>query len=244
MSRRGDRFSRKGGGNSAQDEIGRTVYQAVERLMENRWKYLNQFDVVNDYHAELYRYAMSDDEWTAWNVLRQNKRFTGNVSFTQNLYLRKRGHFSITIERPGELFLAMRIDWESLPELTQERIHNWLIRSETYREEYKLVRERVKSLTLICATAGQIERVWPELLGFMPEETKDRRFTKRAVSPYPEGVWEDGWESLHPSERKLKEKWRPESLAWFNDALAEALILPQQDWKTYPPFPTVEFEKQ
>lgn len=242
---RGDRFSRRGSGGSAQDEIGRTIYERAHKLLNNRWKYLNQFDVVNDYHAELYRYALSDDEWAAWDLLRRNPQIRQLVSTSQYLVINNpEGKFSITIERPGERFLQMHIDWQSLPTLTQQNIHNWMIRSESYRMETEAVTKRIKSLVIACATAGQIERVWPELLGFMPEETIDKRFVKKAQSPYPDAVWEEGWEALHPRERKLKEKWRPESLAWFNDALTESLILPQQDWSKYPPFPRVEFQTQ
>lgn len=240
---RSERFSRRGSGGSKQDEVGRTIFNRVEKLMENRWKYLNQFDVVNDYHAELYRFALTDDEWAAWQLLRRNPQIERAMMFTSCLHIRNaKGKFNLTIDRTGERFVRLTIDWTSLPEETQERIHNWIIRSETYRREFHMVRDRVKSLTLMCTTAGQIERVWPELLGFMPGETIDSRFVKKAISPYPDGVWEDGWELLHPKERKLKEQWRPESLAWFNDALTEALILPQQDWGKYPPFPVVEFK--
>lgn len=240
---RGDRFSKKGQGNSAQDEVGRTIYDRAHKLLNNRWKYLNQFDVVNDYHAELYRYALTDDEWAAWDLLRRNPQVSRLVSTSQYLVVRNTGgKFSITFDRPGEKFMQLTVDWGSLPQDTQLKIHNWMIRSESYRWETEAITKRIKSLVMCCATAGQIERVWPELLGFMPEETIDTRFVKKARSPYPDGVWEEGWELLHPRERKLKEKWRPEVLDWFNNALTESLILPQQDWQKYPPFPRVEFQ--
>lgn len=245
MSRGGDRFSRRGGGGSKQDEVGRTIYQRVEALMENRWKYLNQFDLVKDFKTELYRYAMTEAEWNAWELLEANKSFRNAMTYTSQLHIvNNEGGFNITITRPStERYVSMPIRWYNLPEALREGIHNWMIRSETYKQEYVEVRGRVKSLSLICSTPGQIERVWPELMGFMPGHVIDSRLEKKSKSPYPDGVWEDGWELLHPDERKLKEKYRRENLDWFNDALAEALILPLQNWKEQPTFPEVTFLK-
>jgi hypothetical protein len=208
--------------------------------MENRWKYLNQFDIFKDPIQEVYRYSMMESEWDAWQVLERNKKFRDAMSYTSRIFIdNAEAEFSITLTLPDAKLVSIRIDWESLPYDVREKIHNWVIRSESYRWEYKAVKERVASLTRLCSTPGQIERVWPELMGFMPEHVLDTRLGKKVRSPYPDGVYEDGWELLHPDERKLKEKYRPEALEWFNDALAEALILPQQDWSKMPPFPEV-----
>jgi len=247
MSRRnrGDGgFSKRGQGGSRQDEVGRTIFDRVAMLMQNRWMYLNQFDLFKDVQVELYRYAMTEREWEAWQLLEQNKEFRRAMSYVERVLIHNPdAGFNITVYVPKARFVSIVVMWENLPYDHRERIHNWLIRSESYRQEYTTIRDRVKSLTRLCSTPGQIERVWPELMGFMPGHVIDTRLAKTVKSPYPDGVWEEGWELLHPNERKLKEMYRPEVLSWFNDALAESLILPMQDWGEKPPFPDVSLLK-
>ena len=239
---RGTKFSKRGGGGSAQDEIGRTIHERVETLLENRWKYLNPFDMFKDVKEEIYRWALSAEEWEAWRLLHGNKHFNAAMNYTDRLYIRNHAaQFNLSLQVPHARFVKVSIEWENLPEGTQELIHNWVIRSEAYRWEYVAIKDRVQRLVRLCSTPGQIERVWPELMGFMPGEVIDRRFAKKAQSPYPEGAYDEyEYEEGKPVRRELKEEFRPEVLDGFNDALAEALILPVQNWNAVTTFPVVE----
>lgn len=212
--------------------------------MINRWKYLTPFDMFGDVKEALYRYAVSDSEWEAFQTIERNGHFRKAVSYSTSFLITNRaGGFNITVHSKTLEFVAIPVEWSCLPDATCEAVHNWLIRSQAYKAEYVTIRDRVASLTRLCTTPGQIERTWPELLGFMPGEVIDQRFIKKSLSPYPDGVWEDGWQTLHPKERVLKEAYRPETLAWFNDALTEALILPEQDWDELTPYPEVQLLK-
>lgn len=232
MGRYGYKFSRDGYGGSKQDAIGRAIYERVETLLESRWKLLCPFDIVQD-RRELWYYAMTREQHAAWQLLSADKHFERAIERWHSFdIVNEEGKFRIRIPLNSGV-PRWPVNWQHLPTDLREKLHHWMLQSRSYRDEYHTIRDKVKQLMQVCATPGQIERVWPELLGFMPKETKDQRMGKRARSPYPDGVLDlkyfiirDGQQVENPNFRKLKPEWTPEALAWHDTAIAESLILP------------------
>lgn len=240
--RSGESFSRNGYGNSKQDEVGRTIYNRVDKLLESRWKLLCPFDVVENPTRDLFVYGMRPDERAAWNLLSNNKNFATSVFGLAYFDIRnEKAGYLIRVYTPHPV-VRWPVPWENLPEQLMEKVHHWMLQSRAYRDEYFEIRDKVKELVRFCTTPGQIERVWPQLMGFMPDETKDDRFSKKARSPYPEGIFdwikkpEGGYEPP-----VIKEEWRAETLAWYDTAIAESLILPLYERpEGAPAYPDIE----
>jgi hypothetical protein len=235
MSRHGDKFSKHGYGGSKQDEVGRTIYERVEKLLESRWKLLCPFDIVQR-REELWHYAMTNEQREAWQLLSRDKHFENAINRNNSFdIVNKEGKFRVRVPLLYGSGGVPRwpVNWHNLPTDLRERLHHWMLQSRAYRDEFHTIRDLVKKLVMSCATPGQIERVWPELLGFMPEHVKDQRLDKKARSPYPEGVLDrdylitvNGQQVENPNFRELLPMWRPEALAWYDTPIAEALILP------------------
>lgn len=225
---RDNSFSRNGYGNSKQDEIGRTIYERVDKLFHSRWMLLCPFNVVEQPVRDLYVHGMTKEEWQAWSLLSGTKSFEDSIRLQSHFdIMNKEAKYYIRVYT-SESVVKWPVPWENLPVPLMEKLHYWMLQSRAYRDEYHDICNKVKSLVRLCTTPGQIERVWPQLMGFMPAETKDQRMDKKARSPYPDGVID--WQST-PSDGDviLKEEWREETLAWYDTAIAEALILPQYE---------------
>lgn len=229
MSRRRYRgegsFSKNGYGGTAQDEVGRTIFTRVDSLLESRWKLLCPFP-VQDPVRELWHYALTPDQRVAWNLLSKDKRF--------NEAVKRISYFDI---RNDEARYCIRVfsnvgvpewplDYKNLPTDLWQKVHYWQVQSRSYRDEHVEIREKVRALVRLCATAGQIERVWPELMGFMPTDTLNQRFDKKARSPYPDGALKYNNDTCV---YELQDCWRRETLQWYDDAIAESLILPEYE---------------
>lgn len=225
---RDDSFSRNGYGGTKQDEIGRTIFERVDKLFHSRWMLLCPFDVVEQPVRDLYMYGMTLEERRAWVLLSGTESFAKSIS-RQCFFdiVNKEAKYYIRVYT-SEPVVRWPVPWENLPVQVMEKLHHWMLQSRAYRDEYHEISNKVKTLMRLCTTPGQIERVWPQLMGFMPDETKIARLDKKARSPYPDGVL--GWSVTPPGgEIVLKEEWREETLAWYDTPIAEALILPQYE---------------
>lgn len=222
-----DSFSRNGSGSSRQDEVGRTIFKRVEALFDNRWMLLCPFDVVKDPVREIWKYALTPLERGAWNVLVKNKHF--NKAINRQTYFdinHSVAGFRIRVYTNTEI-PAWPVWWGNIPPELAERLSHWQIQSRAYRDEFYAIRDKVKSLVKMCSTPGQIERVWPALMGFMPDKAIDRQIEKKARSPYPDGVLAKDAVYGGLLSGEVRDEWKPEVLAWFDHAIAEALILPE-----------------
>ena len=211
-------FSRNGYGNSKQDEVGRTIFERVDRLLESRWKLLCPFEIVKQPEQDLWRYALTPSQWQAWTTLSSSQHFEKAIS-RQSYFdiVNKAAEYSIRVFVNNPL-PRWPLEWSNLPVDLWEKVHRWQVQSRSYRDEFTTISAKVKALVRLCTTPGQIERVWPQLMGFMPDETKHERFDKKARSPYPFGVLNDNG--------TLKDEWSAEHLAWYDTAITESLILP------------------
>ncbi len=214
------KMSKRGMGRSKQDQIGQTIYDTARNLLDNRRKLLCPLEIENAYD-EVFRYALSEREWAAWKVCRDNVSVRDCIRSQEKVVVKD-------TRSPNEsyryyIYTANKIPsitvmWDSLPPDVKQILYEWRLKSTSFKAEQKHILDMIRELCNVCTTPGQLQRTWPELLGFMPDRTKNRRFSAKARSPYPPEVL-DAFGNLY-------DKWKPASCVWMNEIFAESLILP------------------
>lgn len=240
-----DPYSKNGSGKSAQDKVGKEIYQNLEKLLNNRRKLLCGLPVkhlVND----LYSQAYDPQEWEAYKRLRDNPQFWNNVN-KQCWFVVHDSYHSIEVtftisetdyaSRQAHGVPSVAVNVDGLHDELRVAFCHWRTKVCAFEDERDYILKKVKSLLLMCTTPGQIKRTWPELLSFMNEEGRNRVLRSRARSPLPEEVCQEtevskdlrdcAWsnEVVRDRSRRVPE-WRPEALEWMNIIFAEALVLP------------------
>lgn len=217
-------MSRDGGGRSRQDELGRNIYSKVARSLSNRREVLCPFEIP--VVSGLLKYALTQTQWRAYDTLVRNDSANQSIEKVNFVRVVRDEGFSLRVFPPNSAgrLPYFPVDYDGLPLQTQIYVHNWVMRAESLRRENDIIIDRVESLLRECATPGQVLRVWPELVGFMPENGKQAFYSSRAKSPYPFGVIQGEDERGRVI---LYSAFRPSVLTHFNHALAEALLLPR-----------------
>lgn len=86
---------------------------------------------------------------------------------------------------------------------------------------------KINRLFGICNTMGQVKRLWPSVVSFLPQEAQDKLQQQKARSRLPPEAYvvaEDG--------DRLSPEWHPETLAYYEGIITEALLLPDADEAT------------
>ena len=224
------KMSMYGEGRSKQDRIGQQIYDTCEQMLASRVKMLCPLE-VEDPHKEVFRFALTEKEWAAWEVLRHSANFSESIQTQKEIeVIDKAGNWHMDIPVDGNIpYIPVKM--LDLPPAMQRVLWLWRVRLLSFQREQAYILEKIEELCLMCATPGQLQRVWPELLGFMPDDTKNKRFGAKSKSPLPDGVLEpvvtEEWKLL-----ELNPEWEPEALEWMNDVFVEALLLPQWDKTT------------
>jgi hypothetical protein len=114
-----------------------------------------------------------------------------------------------------------------LPEHLMIPLLDWVPRWLQLKAETVAVSSKVESLFECCNTMGQIKRVWPNIVSFLPDRAQEILRNAKVQSPYPDDVMGyDESRDLEGQTRQLKPEWSPKYLAWHDRVLTEALLMP------------------
>lgn len=108
----------------------------------------------------------------------------------------------------------------SLPDPLREAAVEWATNWLNLQMQSDVTCWKVTRALNVCNTIGQIKRLWPSLVGFLPQEAQDKLQAMKMQSRLPEDVLDGG---------KLRPEWHPEVLAWYENIIVEALLLPDAD---------------
>jgi len=225
------KMSKRGMGRSKQDQVGQTIYDTANKLLTNRRKLLCPLEIENPYD-EVFRYALSEREWAAWKVCRDNTNVRDCIRSQEKVVVkdtRKKNESYRYYIYTAASIPSITVMWDCLPRDVKQILYEWRLKSTSFTAEQRHILDLIRELCNMCTTAGQLQRTWPELLGFMPGKTKTLRFSARARSPYPPEVMDDLG--------NVRDKWKRGSLVWMNEIFAEALILPP--WESELEYPEV-----
>ena len=234
---RSGRFSKHGAGDSDQDKVGKQIYTNAADLLSNRALLLSPLKFEDPYE-ELFRYAFTEPQWQAWQIMEKHDQLRGALRYVNTIHIyrnRAKEHFEIPAPEPVPYFT---IDWDWLPLATQDKLYRWQLKATSLEHEKEVILAHIKALCQECTSPGQLKRVWPELLGFMPTRSKTRVFRAKARSPYPKGVllYELAKDGRSEKCVGLVDQWKPEALEWMNTIFAEALILPDIGGGPFPSY--------
>lgn len=113
-----------------------------------------------------------------------------------------------------------------LPREMRETLCEWVPKWLQAQGETYQVLAKLDELFKVCNTIGHIKRVWPNVATLLPERAQLKLAEAKVKSPYPPGALDTWYEENGTQKSKLKDEWKPEALAWYDERLTEAMCLP------------------
>lgn len=164
-----------------------------------------------------------DRDWAFYVAGHFNRRLEQKVAYTFNL---------------GTTPLPMggrALEFNILPEDMQETLIEWEVRRIELVDQGKELAGKVKAMSNVCTTYGQVNRLWPELLSFFTSVGQAKVGEARAKSKLHDDcyIWERTGEVRWDGEARfrntgiVKEEWLPAAFARHTELIAECLMLPQ-----------------
>ncbi len=108
----------------------------------------------------------------------------------------------------------------NLPDVLRETAIEWATNWLNLQLQTNVTYWKVSRALDVCNTMGQIKRLWPSLVGFLPDEAQEKLRQMKMQSRLPDNVLDEG---------KLDPEWHPEVLAWYENIIVESLLLPDAD---------------
>lgn len=199
----------------------------VEQAMKNRANVLAPppFD-LEEFYASMY----TPQEWDAIRTIHASPTASRLLFYSRTLEINTKDnlfpnsedkHVRVMLHFGRALPNRDEVAWKKILPQYQKLIIEWAGPWQRYSQEAFGVCLAVSDLCDVCETPGQVARLWPNIVQFLPELNRDGLRTKRAKSPYPDCVvQEDG---------RLWEKYRPERFEKMDAILAETALLPAYD---------------
>lgn len=238
---------RRGEGKKGQKDFAADVVRKFStKLMVNRWQMLCPFPLQT---IDIYRASFSTEQHramdmlmrTAPSMLKQGK--TLNFIYDMNVDVMVMGrapkprYFKVTLDMnlpipntntsyngPEHKLLLSQ-----LPPVLLEPIMDWSRKWLTACRETREVCGKLENLFDQCTTMGQIKRVWPNACNLLPPQAQAALREAKVRSPYSKAMLDHTYHEDGRDIWTLKEEWRPEVLAWYDERLTEALCLPMED---------------
>lgn len=204
-----------------QSAITCDVVKRVREVMTNRHRLLAPFPLDP---IELYRTLWTEDEWGALQVLSSSTELFNTRNFFYIIGCKSEvlsGRRTITIQMDKPLpYDGRSLTFDTLDAHAQAAICAWARLWIEYNTDTLDIEFRVKSIAEICTTYGHVQRLWPELVSFLPEEGRLALERKKIASRYPAEAYMSG------HVRILRPEYRPEAFERFSTLLSEAVMLP------------------
>lgn len=191
---------------------------------------------------DLYRLAFTKEEWNAMMLLRERYRSTLTTGYCWHYTINKTEHnprirlqFSTDDEMP-----QLELNEDDIPEPLATAIKKWAVRALYYSDMDDLLRKKLRTLVrlefrcigqnnerierAIVNTPGTLHRVWPEVVPFLDNQSRDVMREKSMKSPMPK-IWDDDdYKEFHEG---------PEMEA-LTEALTAMALLPNEYDMNYP----------
>jgi hypothetical protein len=207
-------MSARGSGRSSQDLVGTEIYTRIEQKLDNRIRLLCPLKIL-DPVKELLAYSIDYQEWDMLQTLRANPKIKNIIRTSRWIEVHgKASNIRVVVPMDQEV-PNLVVELTELPDDTQTTLFSWALKSNSLYNERVTLLEKITDLCQQCNTPGQVYRLWPELLTFMPPATQQAMHEAKAKSAIPSRLFD--WQ-------------RPEP--WMNDVLAQALILPNFEGDT------------
>lgn len=191
---------------------------------------------------DLYRLAFSSEEWDALMLLRQRYRAAISTGWSWTYMTNEDDDgpkIGLTFSTDDEL-PNIELNERDVPDILAKRLRGWALRAKHYDDLDTTLRSKLNKLVrlqfqykdvenrrvekAIVNTPGTLHRVWPEILPFLDNQSRDTMREKRMRSPMPKDWDDDDYKEFHEG---------PEM-----EELAEALIamalLPKDYDENYP----------
>lgn len=227
MSRRGSKNPEKDVERWIRDEMA----SKVEVMMTNRHMLMIPFPIpAMDLYTSLWSPAqhLAMDTLRGTSLLKMYREFT--IIGCPGPDGRGIRRVAVRLDEELPLPREKEMSFADLSDEQRAAVQAWIPEWLRYQQETNKVVELVKLVGRVCATYGQVVRLWPELQGFLGEWGAERVHKAKAKSPYPEAVleWtEDTDQERMTSDGTLKEEFRPITFEPFSHMIAECLMLPE-----------------
>jgi hypothetical protein len=239
---------RKGEGKKGRkDFAAEAVNKYASKLMNNRWHLLAPFPLER---IDIYNALFSIEQHRAFDLLKRTAPTTLSMGSEFNLIFDMSTDVRVRDRAAKPRYLKVSLDMSmpmpdtntisgppdhtfllsQLPPHLLEPIMEW---SKQWLTACRETREVCGKLTVLfdtCSTMGQIKRVWPNACNLLPDKAQADLRNAKVKSSYPDAVLDHvNWREDGKEVKTLKDEWKPETLAWYDDRLTEALCLPMEN---------------
>lgn len=190
----------------------------------------------------LYRLAFSQEEWDAMALLRERFRDTLTTGYRWYYVTNEcQQHPIIKLEfSTDDEMPEIELNERDLPDQLAKRLRDWAVRAKHYDDMDGLLRDKLRQLVKLefkyrdndgkkierasVNTPGTMHRVWPEILPFLDNQSRETMQSKCMKSPLPRDWVDEDYVEFHEGE-KMEE---------LTLALVAMALLPDTYDRNYP----------
>ncbi len=163
----------------------------------------------------LYRLAFTKEEWDAIKVLRERYRAALSTGWSWTYMTNEDAdgpRVGLTFTTDDEL-PNIELNERDVPEALAKRLRAWALRAKHYDDLDSTLRAKLNKLVklqfqyqdadnrrvdkAICNTPGTLHRVWPEILPFLDNQSRDVMRGKKMRSPMPRNFSDTDYKEFH-----------------------------------------------
>ncbi len=164
---------------------------------------------------DIYRLAFSTEEWNAMMLLRERFKDTLRVGWRWQYVTNEcANHPEIKLEfSTNDDMPEIELNERDLPDRLALRLRAWAVRAKHFDDMDSLLRDKLLQLVKLefmfkdadgkkieraaVNTPGTLHRVWPEILPFLDNQSRDEMRGKRMKSPMPREWKDEDYDEFH-----------------------------------------------